>query len=128
MSSVDNLLAKAERSFDAAWQLLRSGHSDFAASRAYYGCFYVAEALLLSEGFSYSRHSQVVAQYGRHFAKDGTLDPRYHQRLIEAFELRQLADYSAEPETIDAEEAEEVIKEGRKFLSTARAYLTRQPD
>jgi uncharacterized protein (UPF0332 family) len=32
-------------------------HADFAASRAYYGCFYTAEALLLSEGLSYSRHS-----------------------------------------------------------------------
>ena len=46
---------------------LRAGNSDFAASRAYYGCFYVAEALLLSEGLRFSRYGQVVAQYGRRF-------------------------------------------------------------
>ena len=31
-----------------------------------YGYVYVVEGLLLSEGLRYSRHGQVVAQYGRH--------------------------------------------------------------
>ena len=91
---LDNLLAKAQRSFEVAEGLLEGTHADFAASRAYYGCFYTAEALLLSEGLSYSRHSQVVAQFGHHFAKTGKLDVRYHRLLIEAFRLRQAADYS----------------------------------
>lgn len=40
---LDNLLAKAQRSFEAAEGLLEDGHADyFAASRAYYGCFYTA--------------------------------------------------------------------------------------
>lgn len=34
---LENLLAKAHRSFDAAEGLLEDGHADFAASRAYYG-------------------------------------------------------------------------------------------
>lgn len=58
---LDNLFAKAQRSFDAAEGLLEDGHADFAASRAYYGCFYTAEALLFSKGSSYSRHAQVAA-------------------------------------------------------------------
>ena len=43
---LDNLLEKARRSFEAAENLLENGHADFAVSRAYYGCFYTAEALL----------------------------------------------------------------------------------
>jgi len=35
---LDNLLAKARRSFEAAESLLEGTHADFAASRAYYGC------------------------------------------------------------------------------------------
>ncbi|MDQ5818222.1 MAG: HEPN domain-containing protein [Actinomycetota bacterium] len=89
-----NLLAKAQRSLEVAEGLLEGTHADFAASRAYYGCFYTAEALLLSGGLGYSRHSQVVAQFGHHFAKTGKLDARYHRLLIEAFRLRQAADYS----------------------------------
>jgi uncharacterized protein (UPF0332 family) len=124
--TLDNLLAKAQRSFEAAEGLLEDDHADFAASRAYYGCFYTAEALLLSRGLSYSRHSQVVAQFGRHFAKTGELDARYHQLLIEAFGLRQAADYSASPETVSEEDAEHTIREGKEFLAAAREYLERQ--
>jgi len=120
------LLAKAERSFEAAEGLLEDGHADFAASRAYYGCLYTAEALLLSKGLSYSRHSQVVAQFGRHFAKTEELDARYHRLLIEAFGLRQAADYSAAPETVGEEDAEHTIREGKRFLDAARDYLKRR--
>ena len=123
---LDNLLAKAQRSFEAAEGLLEDGHADFAASRAYYGCFYTAEALLLSKGLSYSRHSQVVAQFGRHFAKIEELDARYHRLLIEAFELRQAADYSATPETVSGEDAEHTIRAGKEFLAATREYLERQ--
>ncbi|MBA3792254.1 MAG: HEPN domain-containing protein [Rubrobacter sp.] len=123
---LDNLLAKARRSLQVAEGLLEDGHADFAASRAYYGCFYVAEALLFSEGLNYSRHSQVVAQFGRHFAKTGELDARYHRLLIEAFRLRQVADYSAAPETVSKEDAEHTIREGKEFLDAAREYLERR--
>ena len=124
--TLENLLVKARRSFEAAETLLEEGHVDFATSRAYYGCFYTAEALLFSKGLNYSRHSQVVAQYGRHFAKTEELDPRYHRLLIEAFGLRQAADYSATPETVSEEDAEHTIKEGKQFLAAAREYLERQ--
>lgn len=106
--------------------MLEDGHADFAASRAYYGCFYTAEALLLSKRLSYSRHAQVVAQFGRHFAKTEELDARHHRLLIEAFGLLQAADYSAAPETVSQEDAEHTIREGKEFLATAREYLERQ--
>ncbi len=125
---LDNLFEKARRSFEAAESLLESGHADFAASRAYYGCFYTAEALLLSKGLSYSRHSQVVAQFGRNFAKTEELDSRYHRLLIEAFGLRQAADYAAAPETVSEDDAEHTIVEGKEFLAVAREYLGRQRD
>ena len=53
---LETLLEKARRSFAAADLLLGEGDAAFAASRAYYGYFYVAEALLLSEGLRFSRH------------------------------------------------------------------------
>lgn len=124
---LEGLLAKARRSFDASESLLADGYADFAASRAYYGCFYIAEALLLSEDQSYSRHSQVVAQFGRRFAKTGEMDQTYHRLLIESFELRQSADYSASPEAISPEDAEHTITEGRRFLTAAREYLVQHP-
>jgi uncharacterized protein (UPF0332 family) len=50
VNEIELLLEKAGRSFDAAEATLEQGHADFAVSRAYYGCLYIAQALLLSEG------------------------------------------------------------------------------
>lgn len=125
MREIEPLLRKAERSFDAAELLLRAGNADFAASRTYYGCFYVAEALLLSEDRRFSRHGQVVAQFGRHFAKEGRIDRRFHRLLDDAFSLRQLADYAIEAD-VDAGEVRELISEGRDFVHAARSHLSRE--
>jgi uncharacterized protein (UPF0332 family) len=122
LRQVEALLGKAERSFDAAELLLQSGNRDFGASRAYYGCFYVAEALLLSEGLRFSRHGQVIAQYGQRFVREGRMDHRFHKLLDDAFSIRQIADYAIEFD-MDSEELREMIEEGRSFLSAARHYL-----
>ena len=127
MREVEALLEKAERSFAAADLLLDSGDADFAASRAYYGYFYVAEGLLLSEGLRYSRHGQVVAQYGRRFASTDRLDRRYHRFLSRAFDLRQLADYSAEVD-VDPAVVSELIEVGETFLAAARDYLASEAE
>lgn len=50
---VKALLEKAKRSQKAATKLFKDGDVDFAASRAYYSLFYVAEALLFREGFHF---------------------------------------------------------------------------
>lgn len=118
MNEVDALFEKADRSFSAAEQLLERDDADFAASRAYYGYFYVAEALLLSKGFSFSRHSQVIAQYGRYFARTEILDRLFRQALS----LRQTADYSVEPPP-EPEKVYELIEGGEDFLTEARKYI-----
>jgi len=122
---VGALLEKAERSFAAADLLLDAGDADFAVSRAYYGYFYVAEGLLLSEGLRYSRHGQVVAQYGRHFANEGRLNRRYHRFLGRAFELSPLADLRCRGGRSPAV-VSELIKVGEEFLEAARDYVGRR--
>jgi uncharacterized protein (UPF0332 family) len=116
---VDALLEKARRSFAAAELLLGAGNADFAASRAYYGYFYVAEGLLLSKGPSFSRHTQVVSQYGLRFARTNLLDRRFHRLLVRAFALRQVADFDAQADP-DADEVRRLIEEGKSFLDAAR--------
>ena len=53
----------------AAQLLNDQGFHDFATSRAYYAMFYVAEALLLGEGLTFSKHSAVIAAFGKSFVK-----------------------------------------------------------
>ncbi|HEV7515834.1 MAG TPA: HEPN domain-containing protein [Thermoanaerobaculia bacterium] len=126
MSEIELLLDKAARSFRVAERLLASGDVDFAASRSYYGSFYIAEALLLTERLSFSRHGQVVAQYGRLFAKTARLDPRFHRLLDTGYDLRQSADYAANV-FLDPAVVTDLVREGWLFLEAARAYLTQSP-
>ena len=124
MSEVRALLDKAARSFNASEMLLGGGDADFAASRTYYGFFYVAEALLLHEGYSFSRHSQVVGQYGRVFAKTDQ-DRRFHRALTRAFSIRTAADHSTNQD-LGAATLRGLISEGRAFLVAACDYLERR--
>jgi uncharacterized protein (UPF0332 family) len=55
--------------------------------------FYVAQALLLEEKLTYSRHSAVISAFGQRLAKTGGVPAAFHRYLIEAQESRDIADY-----------------------------------
>ncbi len=59
------LFQKAIRSLEAAKLLQQGGMIEFAASRAYYTTFYIAEAFLEGEGLSFSSHAAVIPAFGR---------------------------------------------------------------
>ena len=118
------LLEKAQRSIDAALILFREGQPEFAASRAYYAIFYVAEALLHEEGLIFKSHSAVHSAFGKTFAKTGKIDPKYHRLILDAFRIRQESDYLTSP-TITAKAARELIDGAQEFLAAARDYLSR---
>ena len=63
------LVEHARESLVAAKLLTQAGHHGFAASRAYYSMFYVAEAFLAGKGLSFSKHSGVIAAFAEHFTR-----------------------------------------------------------
>ena len=93
-AEVASLLDKARRGLIAARRDLDRGDLDFAASRAYYAMFHAAVAMLRLRQMAFSRHSAVIAAFGREFVVKGPIAKEHHAALIEAFEVRQLADYS----------------------------------
>jgi len=122
LSEVQALIEKAKESTDAARSLARDGHYDFAASRAYYAMFYVAEALLAHLGQSYSKHSAVISAFGREYAKAGKLDATFHQRLIDAQDLRHTGDYGIE-EHVSKKQAVAVCEWADEFIAAAETLL-----
>ena len=115
-------MTKARRSVDAANLLRERGDHDFAASRAYYAMFYVAEALLLPLKQSYSSHGATIGAYGREYAKTGRLDPKFHQWLITAQNWRHTGDYHADEE-IHPERSEELCHWAQEFIEAAEIFL-----
>ena len=71
------LLDKAEHAIRAAEILLDADEGDFAAGRAYYAMFYVAEALLVERGRRFRKHSAVHAAFGARPPDDPWYTPRF---------------------------------------------------
>ena len=120
------LLDKALDAIEAAEGLTNIGKAEFAAGRAYYAMFYVAEALLYNEfDLKLNQHGQVIAAYGKHFAKTKELDPKYHRWLRDGFEKRIFGDYGVDT-GIDEDVAANMINQARDFLLDARKYIDEQ--
>lgn len=105
---VKELIEKSRRSLEAAKLLFDEGFIDFSASRAYYSMFYAVEALMLDQDLSFSKHSAVIAAFGRDFVKTGIFDSKYHRCLMDAFDLRNKGDYGAMSE-VPGDQAEQLL-------------------
>jgi len=116
------LLEEARDSLLAAKVLLRSGFPGYAASRAYYAMFYVAEAFLEGEQMAFSRHSAVISAFGQHFAHAGKVPQELHRYLLRAQELRLAGDY-AKGKRVTPEESAEQIARAEKFLAVAEERI-----
>jgi uncharacterized protein (UPF0332 family) len=47
--------------------------------------FYAAKAAVISEGVDVSKHSAVIASFGRLFANPGRVPKQFHRTLLDAF-------------------------------------------
>ncbi|MBI3353662.1 MAG: HEPN domain-containing protein [Deltaproteobacteria bacterium] len=115
-------MEKAEHALKVAEELMRDGYAPDAASKIYYAMFYAAQALLKSEGIDVVKHSAVESAFGYYFAKPGRIDPKYHKMLINAREVREIADYDIEEEIVEPV-ASLKIEEGKAFLSEIKRAL-----
>lgn len=117
-----DLLTQARESLRASRVLLTEGFPGFAASRAYYAMFYVAQAFLEGEGLAFSKHSAVISAFGERFAKTGAVPAEFHGILIRGMEVRQAGDYGG-TRSVTAEEAKEQIAQAEQFVALAALQI-----
>lgn len=67
---------------------------------------------------AFSKHSAVIAAFGRHFARTGRVTVEFHRYLIEASELRHAGDYGPRA-SVTPEQAHEQITRAEQFLQLA---------
>lgn len=115
-------LRRAEQSIQAAGELAGGGYFDFAASRAYYGAFYAATAVLLHEGFEFKKHSGVIAAIHQKFVKTGKLDNKLGRDLNWLFEMRDVGDYGVTLH-VRQEDAAKAILAAEVFLNAVKAMI-----
>lgn len=115
-------IEKAKENIEAAELLARESFFSIANTRAYYAMFYTVQDLLETIDLTFSKHSSVIADFGREFIKTGKFDPKYHQYLIGAQASRQTGDYQTGIETTK-DEAERLITWAKEFYEEALVYL-----
>jgi len=116
------LLENARDSIAAARLLLDGGFPGFAASRAYYAMFYVAEAFLEGEGLSFSKHSAVISAFGQHFGHAGKVPVEFHRHLLDAQDLRLAGDYDPS-DAVTPQQAQDQINHAEQFLDVAEKVI-----
>lgn len=121
---ISELIEKAKDSLDAAKSLFENGFYDFSVGRSYYAMFYTAEAVLLTKNLSFSKHSAVIAAFGKEFVKPAILPKKLRECMVSAFDMRQLGDYGA-PGSVSEERAQSLIRETKEFIGTIEGYLRR---
>ena len=119
----EGLLKKARDSIEAAKLLSSNGFYDFSVSRTYYSMFYIAEAFLLGEGLSFSKHSDVIAAFGQKFARTKILPQEFHGYLIEAETGRHAGDYDISSGLSEDDAIAQIIR-AEKFLGLAEKYIS----
>lgn len=117
-------LARSRQELEAARLLAEGGFGTQAVSRAYYAAFYTAQAALGMLGETRSKHSGVVAAFGRRVVREGGLSEDAGRLLRSLFERRNDADYGDEP--APPEEAEAAIRDAERFVEAVAAWLTRE--
>lgn len=115
MNEVKSLIKRAEKYLKSAKILLDTEDYESSVSRVYYAMFYSVEALLLTEGLSFSSHRGVISTFGERFIKSGIFPREMGKEFNRAFEKRQLGDYGY-TFVISEEEAEEVLEKGKNFV------------
>lgn len=124
MDAIKGLMMKAKKSLEAAQKLFDGGYYDFAASRGYYSMFYCAEALLLSKGLKFSKHTGVISAFGKEFIKAQLLPSELHSYILDAFSQRGKGDYDIAP--LERKDAEDLLDKAKIFLEKAQGYLKGQ--
>lgn len=117
-----DLLLQARESLSAARLLLQNGYPGYAASRAYYAMFYVAEAFLKTKELAFSKHSAVIAAFGREFANTGVVPTEFQGFLIKAQEMRHRGDYGGGA-LVDSDSAATQIEHAERFLEVAQQLM-----
>jgi len=119
------LLGRARQEVGAARALAVAGFELQSVSRAYFGVFYAAEAALVSLAETRSKHSAVIAAFGRLVVKQGGMNPDTAATLRRLFELRNAADYDWLD--VDQGEAARSISAAEEFIDAVAAWIDQHP-
>jgi uncharacterized protein (UPF0332 family) len=119
---------KAERALSAARVLLSADNTEGACNRAYYAMFDAAHAALLAANIgiadtSVKTHAGLISAFGKHLVQAGLVDVEHGRSFNQVQRLRQLADYTGDPVSVD--DAAWALDQAEAFVAAVKAKFSR---
>ena len=112
------LVDKAERALATARQVMGED-PEAAVNRAYYACFYVAQAALLGVGERPKSHAGTHNRFAFHFVATGRVPEEVARTLPSAAQARERADYNVLAVT-NPRAAADLLADAERFVEVVR--------
>ena len=119
---VKDKIKRSEKALEAAHKLLENKLYEDCVSRSYYSVLHASKAALLKIDIETRSHKGVRSMFGLHLVKPGLIEKEFAAILTAEQEDRELGDYETGV-LIEAERAEQRVKEAEKFLNRIKKYL-----
>lgn len=119
------MMTKSRNSLEVAKQLHKQSHYNDAASKAYYAAFHALQAVLLTKGLSFSRHSAVLSAFNKEFIHSRVFVKDFYDKIVRLFRDRQIGDYEYEKE-ISCESSEMDVADAEMIINAIGEYLQRE--
>lgn len=115
-------LERADRALQAARRGLDAGDGETATNRAYYACFYMAQAALVGVGEEPKTHAGTHRRFAAQFVAPRRIPREAARTLTDAFRLRLRSDYDALVVT-DLNAAADLLVDAERFVAAVRAVV-----
>jgi uncharacterized protein (UPF0332 family) len=118
-----NYLRKAERALDEAKLIMTANKTEGASNRAYYAMYDAAHAALFAVGRELpdaliKTHHTLIGEFGKSLVLSGHIDAHFGRAFNRAHDIRLLADYNAEPPSI--EDAKWLVEQADALLAAIK--------
>ena len=115
-------LERAKQCLESAELLFKVNDYGGAVNRSYYTIFHGMRTLLTLDGKDFAKHSGVISYFRKTYIKQGVFPVEVSDIIGEAFDIRNVGDYS-DLLFVSKEEAKEQITNAYRFLKYIDEYF-----
>ena len=115
-------LERAKQCLESAELLFKVNDYGGAVNRSYYAVFHGMRTLLALECKDFAKHSGVISYFRKTYIKQGVFPVEVSDIIGEAFDIRNVGDYS-DLLFVSKEEAKEQIANAYRFLKYIDEYF-----
>ena len=119
------IMTKSKGTLKIARQLYEQDYYSDSISRAYYAVFHSLQAILLTIGLSFSKHSGIIGAFNKEFVYKEIFPRDFHKIIERLFKDRQIGDYEYE-ENLNSDDAKQDINDAENIILSIERYLIKE--